>query len=202
MNRRITTPWDKIPSSEITPEHIYLSRRKFMREALFLAGGALALAACAPSASSPTTEPGQPTQPEPTAEPDTPNTFEQITNYNNYYEFSTDKEAVARLAAGFQNFPLAGQRGRLGQQTGCLRHRPDPQDSSPRKNAFTACAASKAGRWSSPGRASRSASCSTLVEPTSDAKYVKFTTLLRPQPDARPELGVLRLAVCRRAAPG
>ena len=67
-----------------------------MREALFLAGGALALAACAPS--SPATDPGETPQPEPTGEPDTLNTFEQITNFNNFYEFTTDKEAVASLS--------------------------------------------------------------------------------------------------------
>jgi sulfoxide reductase catalytic subunit YedY len=33
------------------------------------------------------------------------NTYDQITNYNNYYEFSTDKEAVARLAANFPTSP-------------------------------------------------------------------------------------------------
>ena len=35
----------KIPSSEITPEHVYLNRRQFMKVAAFSAG-ALALAAC------------------------------------------------------------------------------------------------------------------------------------------------------------
>jgi sulfoxide reductase catalytic subunit YedY len=96
-------PWDTIPSSEITPEHIYLSRRKFMREALFLAGGALALAACAPS--SPVMDSGETPLPEPTGEPDTLNTFEQITNFNNFYEFTTDKEAVASLSKDYVTSP-------------------------------------------------------------------------------------------------
>lgn len=33
------------------------------------------------------------------------NTFEQITNYNNYYEFTADKEAVAAMAANFKSSP-------------------------------------------------------------------------------------------------
>ncbi len=33
------------------------------------------------------------------------NAYDQITNYNNYYEFSTDKEAVARLATVFPTSP-------------------------------------------------------------------------------------------------
>ncbi len=37
----------KIPSSEITPKHIYLSRRDFIKSAGVIAGS-IALAACAP----------------------------------------------------------------------------------------------------------------------------------------------------------
>ena len=33
------------------------------------------------------------------------NSFEQITNYNNYYEFTTDKQGVASLAAQFRSSP-------------------------------------------------------------------------------------------------
>ena len=36
---------------------------------------------------------------------DPANTYEQITNYNNYYEFSTDKEEVAKLAKDFPTSP-------------------------------------------------------------------------------------------------
>ena len=48
----------KIPSSEITPEHVYINRRQFMR-GVGLAAGALAVAACAaPGAKTvPTTAP-------------------------------------------------------------------------------------------------------------------------------------------------
>ena len=36
---------------------------------------------------------------------DTPNTFEEITNYNNYYEFTTVKDGVAGMAAEFKSSP-------------------------------------------------------------------------------------------------
>jgi sulfoxide reductase catalytic subunit YedY len=36
---------------------------------------------------------------------DPANTFEDITNYNNYYEFTTDKADVANLAAGYATSP-------------------------------------------------------------------------------------------------
>ncbi len=112
-----------IPSSEITPEHIYLSRRAFMTGAAAVAGVA-ALAACAPKtdltgASSvaqlqeATAEPG--TTPAASATPavipgqtdelgDPLTSFENVTNYNNYYEFTTSKEAVAGKA---KDFPIA-----------------------------------------------------------------------------------------------
>ncbi len=113
-------PYPAIPSSEITPEHFYLSRRAFMTGAAAVAGAA-ALAACAPKtdltgASSvanlqdETAEPGTthtapaviPGQTDELGDPLT--SFEDITNYNNYYEFTTSKEAVADKA---KDFPVA-----------------------------------------------------------------------------------------------
>lgn len=103
MNRRIykTVP---IPSSEITPEHIYTSRREFMKGMGILGAGAL-LAACAPG----TNEEPQVSIPTEVELPsglldelnDPANTFEQIANYNNYYEFTTDKGGVAELAKDY-----------------------------------------------------------------------------------------------------
>ncbi len=92
----------RIPSSEITPAHLYFSRRDVLKLATVLAAG-LGLAACAPSTPSiatPITSPGKTDE---LGDPVTP--YEVITNYNNYYEFSEQKEAVARLAQNFQVHP-------------------------------------------------------------------------------------------------
>ncbi|MDX9954107.1 MAG: protein-methionine-sulfoxide reductase catalytic subunit MsrP, partial [Anaerolineae bacterium] len=93
-----------IRSSEITPEHIYLSRRKFM---LGLGAAAL-LAACGrlPDAPEATVIPEDVVTPEvlstprptPTPKPDIKTAFDAVTGYVNYYEFSLDKEAAAVLA--------------------------------------------------------------------------------------------------------
>jgi len=93
-----------IPSSEITPKSLYLNRRNFL-----LAAGALASAAALGGTLrkvfSPTTEAqaGTKLQFTPsqfnTAEKQTP--FNDITHYNNYYEFSTDKYEPADLAKNF-----------------------------------------------------------------------------------------------------
>jgi sulfoxide reductase catalytic subunit YedY len=115
----------KIKSSEITPEHVYLSRREFLKSMGIVAGSAALLAACQGQVP-PTATLGS--QPEagipldgvtPTSEfaidelGDPLNTFEDIVNYNNYYEFSTDKAAVARLAEGYPTSPWEVQVGGL-----------------------------------------------------------------------------------------
>lgn len=94
-----------IRPSEITPEHIYYSRRDFMKGFSVLSAGAF-LAACSPGASNtpaPNGSAGVETAIELRDESGDPaNTIEQITNYNNYYEFTTDKSGVASLAQDYQ----------------------------------------------------------------------------------------------------
>jgi methionine sulfoxide reductase catalytic subunit len=99
-----------IQPDEITPEHVYLTRRDFLKMAGLL-GAFSALAACAPGLSLPG---GGPTATPPVgikASKTTDelgaalNTYEQITNYNNYYEFSLGKEEVANLAKDFKASP-------------------------------------------------------------------------------------------------
>lgn len=95
-----------IKPSEITPKHVYLSRREFIKAAGFVAGS-VALAACAPSiVSKARSDSGDTPVPTLTDELGDPvNTFKDITTYNNYYEFSTDKEDVAELARDFKTSP-------------------------------------------------------------------------------------------------
>lgn len=104
---------EQIRSSEITDKKTYLNRRNFMR------GAALAVTTVATGALyRGLNEPPQPTprgeklvnvqQPavatvQPTNEKLTP--FQDITSYNNFYEFSTDKGAVARKAKDFVTRP-------------------------------------------------------------------------------------------------
>ena len=98
-----------VKPSEITPEHVYLSRRQFIKT-MGLVGASALLAACTPKTTPKTVEPvaeeAAPVVPGLTDElGDKANTFEEITNYNNYYEFTTDKSGVARLAQDFQASP-------------------------------------------------------------------------------------------------
>lgn len=91
----------KLKSSDITPEAVYLNRRNFIRAGL-VAGSAtatgLAYRFFNPSAPGEVAlakiENVQPATAD--VDGDKLNTFDEITNYNNFYEFSTDKLAVAK----------------------------------------------------------------------------------------------------------
>ncbi len=98
-----------IPSSEITDESAYLDRRKFLGVA-----GSLGLAAAASSILAPSLlacAPGEGsadtlrTSASGGGLADTPNSWEQITTYNNFYEFGTDKEDPSRNSKEFRTRP-------------------------------------------------------------------------------------------------
>ena len=112
-----------VKSSDITPEGVYLNRRNFIRAGL-LAGTTAATALTYRLFNEPPAEnsevvasgidnirPGTvPALDEPT------NTFEDIANYNNFYEFSTDKRAVAGKAAALVTRPWTVDVGGLVQK--------------------------------------------------------------------------------------
>jgi methionine sulfoxide reductase catalytic subunit len=96
MPRRTQGP--DVPSSEITPESHYLSRRAFVA----LAGGAAAAAAggiVVPRLMHRGSSPPE------AAPPDTPTPFEDASSYNNYYEFGSDKDDPAKHAGGLRTRP-------------------------------------------------------------------------------------------------
>jgi len=101
---------DDIRSSEITPRDLYVNRRKFLAEIGF--AGAVATAAGlglqrlslgTENASADNKISGLQKSPFSTTEKITPMT--DVTHYNNYYEFSTDKEGPADLAKNFKTCP-------------------------------------------------------------------------------------------------
>jgi sulfoxide reductase catalytic subunit YedY len=169
-----------VTPSEITPKHIYLSRRDFMRAGGLIAGS-VALAACAPQV----TESG----PEPTADAsyaaktdelgDAVNSLKDITNYNNYYEFTTSKEGVAQLAKDFKTSPwdvevygLVKNPRTYGVED--LSKAFQPEERIYRLRCVEA--------WSMviPWVGFPLAKLLDEVEPTSDAKYVRFETTFKP----------------------
>lgn len=173
-----------IPSTEITPEHVYLNRRKFMHAASAAALGGL-IAACAPAA--PAEEPQGETAPTPviagevsktTDELGDPlNSFEQITNYNNFYEFTEDKEGVAYLSRNFKPTPWT-------VEVGGLVNRPKKFDIDdirklyPSEERVYRLRCVEAWSMVIPWMGFSLSKLLNEVEPTGGAKYVAFTTLL------------------------
>lgn len=195
----------KIRPSEITPEHIYMSRRKFMVGVGALAASSAALAACiaptqpvapaadkAPPAAADEPEvaevqaeaPQEDTTPFASKETDelgdalTP--YRAITNYNNFYEFSMDKEAVAPLSQELRTSPWT-------VQVGGLVNNPKTYDVDDLLKRFSQeeriyrlrCVEA----WSMviPWLGFSLADLLQEVEPTSAAKYVRFETLYDPE---------------------
>ena len=114
----------KIKSSEITSYGDYLSRREFLKTMGIFTAGAALLAACNTAPSDLENPAAVPPVDGPTGLPPSTttntdelgnplNSYEDITNYNNYYEFTTTKERVAVLAEGYPTSPWEVKVGGL-----------------------------------------------------------------------------------------
>ena len=194
----------KINRSEITPEHVFLSRRKFMAAAGMTAGAAL-LAGCAlpgggasapantgaAEAATETLEqaigdlPAALASAEPTAGAATDelgddlNNFDQITNYNNYYEFTYDKEDVAKFAADFATYPWQVEvAGMVNKPRTFTIEELIAQFTQQERIYRLRCVEA----WSMviPWVGFPMHELLAAVEPTAEAKFVKFTSVMRP----------------------
>ena len=188
----------KIPSSEITPEHVYINRRQFML-GIGLTAGALALAACAAPRGKtvPATAPSAGSSPAGSAAPaaatvapsagkqtdelgDPLTTYDAVTTYNNYYEFGTDKSEPAILAKDFKVQPWTVQIGGLVNKPGTFGVE-DLTRMFPSEERIYRLRCVEAWSMVIPWLGFQLSSLLKAVEPTSAAKYVRFTTLLDPQ---------------------
>jgi sulfoxide reductase catalytic subunit YedY len=168
-----------IPESEVTPESVFMNRRRFLRNvgigvAGAAAGGALLRAATG----------GFPSTRNPAFNGDglelTP--FELVTSYNNFYEFGTDKESPKTQAnkgwktepwtlevAGLVAKPMKIDVNDLIERAGGIEERVY------RLRCVEA--------WSMvvPWSGFELSKLIALVEPKSDAKFVKFVTFHDPK---------------------
>jgi sulfoxide reductase catalytic subunit YedY len=171
-----------IPSSEITDERIYLSRREWLR----LSGVAALSMATAPVLSScQSRSAGDGQSPLPGVKPnvvttDEPrNTFEQITTYNNFYEFGMGKGDPARYAGSLKTSPwkvkVDGLCGKPGDYL--LEDLIKPFALEERIYRLRCVEG-----WSMviPWVGIPLSSVLACAEPTGKATFVEFTTLLRP----------------------
>jgi sulfoxide reductase catalytic subunit YedY len=109
---------NRIPSSEVTPPEVYWNRRAFMRAGLAAASVALTGLVYRRLNRVETTAVDTPPLPDVIPAPatadgiargvyvDEPRTSQgSIVNYNNFYEFTTDKQGVAQASVGFRPKP-------------------------------------------------------------------------------------------------
>jgi methionine sulfoxide reductase catalytic subunit len=191
-----------IESSEITDQKVYLNRRLFMRGAI-LAGSVAAtgliyrkLNPSAPVVESRPKIEGVVTTPTDEAirnafktnEPLT--SLEDITNYNNFYEFSTVKEEVASAARGFVTRPWTVEVG--GQV-----NKPKTFDLddllklAPQEERVYRLRCVEGWSMVIPWVGFPLNALLKQVEPLSAAKYVAFQTLLDPRRMPNQNTGVL-----------
>ncbi|HSY42806.1 MAG TPA: protein-methionine-sulfoxide reductase catalytic subunit MsrP [Candidatus Acidoferrum sp.] len=182
---------NKILSREITPPSVYFNRRNFIRTGI-LAASAVAtgtlyrrlnhvstttvktaqIAGLAKATNAPVNSGFTVNEPE--------TSFEDITHYNNFYEFSTDKQAVADASEKFDTkgwqIMVGGlvNKPRVFDLDDILKIAP-PEERIYRMRCVEA--------WSMviPWAGYSLSKLLEVVEPTGDAKYVAFETLLDPK---------------------
>jgi len=175
-----------IRSSEITDKKLYLNRREFIRATAGTAaavaagaiGGETLLEAAPPAAHGRKLEN---VKKSPLSVVDEKaNTWEQITTYNNYYEFGTDKDSPAALSRSFKTEPwtVAVDGECAKKATWNLEDILKGQTLEDRIYRHRCVEA-----WSMviPWVGFPLADFIKKCEPTSKAKYVEFTTLYDPK---------------------
>ena len=163
-----------IPPSELTPPEVYAGRRRFLSGALAAAAGAAAPAALATG-----TPTGEALAARRNAEYSTveaPNSWDDVTTYNNYYEFGTDKsdpsENAGRLRVKPWSVTIGGEAELRGPVT--LEDLLKPHALEERIYRLRCVEA-----WSMviPWVGIPLGEVLKRFRPTSRAKYVAFTTL-------------------------
>jgi methionine sulfoxide reductase catalytic subunit len=170
-------PMPRIAPSEITPPEAYFSRRTLLAGALAAGLSSLARAAESP--------------PPPLAALDysvnarysvseSPNKYEEITTYNNYYEFGTDKEDPSENARNFRTRPWSVTVDGEAELRGTFTLEDLLKGQSLEERIYRLRCVEA---WSMvvPWVGFPLSGLLTRFRPTSRARYVEFTTLYDPR---------------------
>ena len=166
-----------IQPSQITDEPVYLDRRNLLRAALAVgvAGLGTSWAAGAVSGGAPLHAKRNPAF----SVSDPPNSYEDITTYNNYYEFGTDKASPAADSGRFKPAPWTVTVSGAAERTGrfALEDILKPHALEERVYRMRCVEA-----WSMviPWVGVPLGEVLKTFKPTANAKYVAFKTVLRP----------------------
>jgi sulfoxide reductase catalytic subunit YedY len=163
-------------ASEVTPEHVYLNRRAFMAGA-----AALALTPRIADAAGPSGGGTLKAAPNPAYRlEDPPTPLKDVTSYNNFYEFGVNKDDPARLAHTLKPRPWTVKVDGL-----CAKPKSYDIDEimrmAPLEERVYSLRCVEGWSMVIPWIGFPLATLLKRVEPTSQAKYVAFTTLLDPE---------------------
>ena len=191
-----------VPGRDITDEQVYLRRREFIRAV----GGAAVAAAAAPllaCASEPAAAELQPSGP--FARPQLPltgykekavatdekrNTFDEITGYNNFYEFGTGKSDPKRYSGSLKTSPWTVKVDGLCNKPADY-HLEDLIKPIQLEERIYRHRCVEAWSMVIPWIGVPLNAVIKRAEPTSKAAFVEFTTLLRPSEMPGQNTGVL-----------
>ncbi len=178
-----------IPASEITNPKLFHSRRQFIRAA---AGSTLAAAGAGwfPMAVSATAKKYADVPTGPYSMPLQVNDFEDVSNYTNYYEFSTNKEDATVLAQVLPTNPwnvtVEGEVEKPG-----VYHLEDILRDNPLQERIYRFRCVEAWSMVVPWIGFPLGEMLQRFQPTSKAKFVEFTTLYNPELMPGQRLGTL-----------
>jgi sulfoxide reductase catalytic subunit YedY len=185
-------PTRDLPSSEITPEKVYLDRRAFIAAAGAISAGAIAAASGLPAAAGAQ----QPQEPQATGKPyglqpdDKPTPWEDVTTYNNFYEFGTDKGDPSQNAKNFKTRPWTVRVDGLVNKPADYQLEDFLKPSVVEDRIYRhRCVEA----WSMviPWRGIPLTDVIKRADPSSKAKFVEFTTLMDPKQMPGERSGVL-----------
>ncbi len=172
-----------IKASEITPEGLYLNRREFIRASsgaavgvAFAGLGAASLAAPAPAFAQ---EPLGDVKKGPFGTDEKLTPYDDVTTYNNFYEFGTDKSDPSRYAGRLQTKPWTVKIDGLCDKPADY-HLEDLLKGQALEERIYRLRCVEAWSMVIPWVGFPLANVINRAQPTSQAKFVAFTTLYRP----------------------
>ena len=180
--RKVPTPPESIVPSEITPLAKYLSRRTLLAGGMGFAAAPL-LVGLTRGAEAQAQVPAGPaltyTRNAAFSVDDAPNSFKDISTYNNYYEFGTDKSDPAQNAQKFRSRPWTVAIGGECEAPGTLTLE-DVLKPHPLQERIYRMRCVEAWSMVVPWVGFPLADLIKRFKPTSKAKYVEFKTLMDP----------------------
>jgi sulfoxide reductase catalytic subunit YedY len=167
-----------VPAREITDERLYLDRRRFLAS-VGMAAGSIAGAALVPSVAEAQTALANVRKSPLSTTGETLNSFEDITSYNNFYEFGTDKSDPKANSGRFKPLPwrikIDGEVGKPGDYV-----LEDLLKWFPLEERVYRLRCVEAWSMVIPWVGFPLADLLKRVEPTAKARFVEFTTVQRP----------------------